>query len=121
MATDYRSLFNRDYMAAFEFEGKDLTLTIARVEGKMLKSQRGEELKPVIWFEGRMRALVANKTNSKTIAAMYGTHVEDWVGKKITLYPTTTTAGDQGVVDCIRVRPGIPKENAQAKQAKEAS
>jgi hypothetical protein len=110
MGTDYRSLFDREYIAAFDLAGKDLTVTITRVEGRVLTSIRGKSLKPVIWFEGNVRPLVLNKTNSKTVATLYGNQTEEWIGKKITLYATTTTAGDQGVVDCIRVRPVMPSE-----------
>ena len=47
--------------------------------------------------------------NARVIAGLYGGFdSESWLGKKITLYPTTTTFGSQ-TVDCIRIRPLIPK------------
>jgi hypothetical protein len=113
MSTDYRSLFDRDFIAAFDLGGKDVTITITKVEGRKLKSERGEQLKPVIYFEGSDKAFVGNKTNGKIIAAMYGNHTEDWVGKRITIYGTTTSVGGE-VKDCIRVRPGIPAAGKKA-------
>lgn len=106
---DFRQLFDREYIGAFDLvdaKGKpiDATVTIARVEAKTLTNQKGKTLKPVIWFEGREKGFVANKTNCKTIAGMYGNRTEAWVGKRITLYPTTTSVGGE-TVECIRVRP----------------
>jgi hypothetical protein len=106
---DYRSFFSRDYIADFDLAGKDATVTIARIEAKELTNVRGTTLKPVIWFEGKERAFVANKTNAKTISMMYGKDTSAWIGKKITLYPTTTSAGGE-TVGCIRVRPMVPTE-----------
>jgi hypothetical protein len=111
--SDYRSMFDRDYIAAFDLAGKDATITITKVEGRKLKSDRGEQLKPVIWFEGSDKAFIGNKTNTKTIAAMYGNQTEDWIGKQITIYPTTTDVGGE-TRECIRVRPGIPSARKKA-------
>jgi hypothetical protein len=105
---DYRTMFDRDYIGAWDLAGKDVTLTIAKVEGKILTSQRGKNLKPVLHFEKTEKGMVCNKTNGKTIATMYGNDTESWVGKKITIYASTTSAGGE-TVECIRVRPQQPK------------
>jgi hypothetical protein len=106
---DYRTFFSRDYIADFDLLGKDATVTITKVEAKELTSVRGTTLKPVLHFEGKERAFVCNKTNAKTISSMYGKEVSAWIGKRITLYPTTTSAGGE-TVGCIRVRPMAPAE-----------
>jgi hypothetical protein len=106
---DYRAMFDREYIGAWDLQGKDVTVQIAKVEARKLKSQRGEDKKPVLWFAGKEKAFVCNKTNAKTIAAMLGNDTEAWIGKKITIYPTTTTAGGE-TVDCIRVRLRAPTE-----------
>jgi hypothetical protein len=106
MMPDYRGMFDREYVGSWDLKG-DTVVTIAKVEGKELTSQRGKNKKPVIYFSNTEKAFVCNKTNGKAIAGMYGNKTEDWVGKKITLYPTTTSAGGE-TVDCIRVRPTIP-------------
>jgi len=105
---DYRSFFDRDYIAAFDLNGKDQTVTISKVEGRTLTGNNGrKDKKPVIFFEGREKGLALNKTNSKTIASMYGNNTDTWVGKSLTLYPTTTSS-PEGTVDCIRIRPKAP-------------
>jgi hypothetical protein len=122
MTMDYRAMFEGKYMGAWNLvdgEGnkRDLTLTISGVEAQKIVGEGGKEnKKPLISFAptGTFQALpmVAGKTVAKTIAGMYGNDTRAWVGKKVTLYATTTSVGGQEK-DCIRVRPAIPKEKGQ--------
>jgi hypothetical protein len=110
--TDYRSLYDKDFIGAWDLkDDKDVTVTITKVIGGNLTGQGGRKTKkPVIYMRGTEKGFAVNATNGKTIAAMYGKHVEDWVGKRITLYKSTTrdpSGGDQEV-ECIRVRPRVP-------------
>lgn len=108
---DYRSMFDRDYIGAWDLGGKDVTKTIARVEAKKLRNRTSANTKPVIFFKGAQKGFALNKTNGKTIAAMYGTNTDKWIGKAITIYATTTTFGPD-TVECIRVRPMVPQGKA---------
>jgi hypothetical protein len=92
------------YVAAYELGGKDVTLKIKAAGSASVDGPKGAKRKLIVTFEGARKPFLANATNCKTIAAMYGTDVENWVGKTITLFPTTTSSPD-GVVECIRVRP----------------
>ncbi len=119
---DYRTMFDSEYLGAWDLvdeDGRpvDIHVTIARVEPKKVKGPRGESLKPVISFQGVAKALLANKTNSKTIATMYGTKTEAWSGKRVTLYATRTNSPD-GEVECIRIRPTAPPEPARVNGGK---
>ena len=108
---DYRKMYDKDYLGAWDIEGKDFTLKIREVKQGDLQSAGGKSKRPVVMFDGAEKGLVLNKTNGKTIAALYGTKTEAWVGKSITIYATKTQmAGEE--VDCIRVRPMVPKEAA---------
>lgn len=107
---DYRAMFDRDYIAAFDLNGKDVTVTIARVEPGVLTGQGGKKSKkPIVHFEGKEKGFAINKTNGKIIAGMYGTDASKWVGKRITIYPTMTSFGSEQM-ECIRVRPTVPQE-----------
>lgn len=107
---DVRKLFDKAYIYAYDLEGKDVTVTIERVTGGTLVGTGGKSnKKPVLFFKGTEKGLAVNITNARVIAALYGGFdSESWIGKRITLYPTTTTFGAQ-TVDCIRIRPTIPK------------
>lgn len=110
---DYRSMFDRKYVGAWDLEGKDVTVRIVRVAAETLKNKSGENKKPVVYFEGTDKGFALNKTNAKVIAAMYGNDTAAWIGKLITLYATQVSFGPE-TTDAIRVRPGIPKGKAGA-------
>jgi hypothetical protein len=109
---DYRSMYNRRYLAAFDLPaGKDIVVTIAKVEqGEFEQRQEGAQGKvkrmPLLHFEGKSLPLGLNKVNGKTIASMYGKDVSKWIGKQIALY--VTHINSFGGTDCIRIRPQIP-------------
>lgn len=108
----YRTMFDNAYLGAWDIpEGRNVTVTIDRVVAGTLKSQRGTDKKPLVFFKGKKKAMVMNKTNCKTIAAMYGTDVGEWVGKQIAIYSTTTQAGGE-TVPCLRVKAGAPRGRA---------
>ena len=117
--SDVRAMFEGRFLGAWNLLDEqgakhDLTLTIARVEaGKVVGTGGKEARKPVLHFQpkGTFQALpmALNKTNMKLIVGKYGTHdTRQWSGNKVTLNPTTTQIG--GVeMECIRIRPSIPK------------
>jgi hypothetical protein len=102
-------LYDSDYLYAFHLQGKDATVTIAKVAAGELTGEGGRKAKkPIVWFEGKEKPLALNKTNGKIVATMYGTDTTKWIGQAITLYPTTTNFGGE-TKDCIRVRPKRPE------------
>lgn len=113
----FRVLFPSNYIAAHELNGKDAVLTIRRVVVEDLKTERGTERKPVVYFEELFKKsqatnteekrMVMNKTNAKAIAGMYGPEVNDWAGKRISLYSAIVDAFGKST-DAIRVRPVPP-------------
>lgn len=114
--TDYRSMFDRDYIGAWDLP-RDAVVTISKVEAATLVAQGNKKAKkPVLYFEGKEKGLACNKTNAKTIAAMYGNDTAKWIGKRITIYATKTMFGSEQV-DCIRVRPSIPRATTNGKPA----
>lgn len=120
MATDYRSMYEKDYLGAWDFTDGDKTFTIKRCQRGELVGQGGRKTKkPVLYFEEVEKGMALNATNGKTIAALYGVMVEEWRGKKITLYRSRTTMGSEEV-DCIRIRPQAPKGNGAAPPVDEA-
>ncbi len=102
---DVRTLYDKEYLYAFDLQGKDVTVVIESVKGGTLVGTGGKSnKKPVLRFKGKEKALALNITNARVIAALYGGFdTELWIGKAVTLYPTTTTFGSQ-TVECIRIR-----------------
>lgn len=109
---DYRTMFDSDYLFAFHLAGREHTLKIQSVKGGELTGQGGKKAKkPVVYFEGKEKGLALNKTNGKAIASMYGNNTDKWIGKLVTIWPTTTQFGG-ATVDCIRVKPQVPRGKA---------
>jgi hypothetical protein len=127
---DVRLLFPRDYIAAADLRGKDTVFTISAVIAKdELKTSKGKEIKPALRFKesdamhkaGKQVPfkLVLNKTNMKAIAKAVGSfESKDWIGKRITLFPTECEAFGE-VVECIRVRSKPPAASASSASLEE--
>jgi hypothetical protein len=99
------AMFPSKWLAAADLDDADLTLTIASCSEEQVTPQ---DNKWVLWFEEVEKGMVLNKTNSKMIAALLlSDDTDEWVGRKITLFPTQVDfQGDQ--VDAIRVRKKLP-------------
>lgn len=109
---DVRSMFDKEYLYAFDLDGRDVTVEIASVsKGEVTGTGGKKAKKPVVRFKGKEKALALNITNVRTIGGIYGFKAADWIGKKVTLFPTTTNFGGT-TVDCIRVRPNKPGAKA---------
>jgi len=106
-------MFDCDWVRAWDLGGKPITVTITKVEAGVLEDPRRKkkDKKPIVWFQGAKKPLALNRTNSKTIATLYGNNTEAWIGKAITIYPTRTQFGSEEV-DCVRIKPEVPKGKA---------
>ena len=103
---DVRQMFDSAYIGAWDLGGREVTVKIARiVPGELAKAGTSKKDKaPIVYFDGKEKGMVLNKTNMRTIASLAGSFkVKAWVGLDITLYATTTNFGPN-VVDCIRVK-----------------
>lgn len=73
--------FPSKYLKASDLQGRQVTVKMGRVEEEKI----GDDQKPILYFQGKDRGVVLNKTNANNIAAIYGCETEDWYGKEITL------------------------------------
>lgn len=97
------SAFPSNYLKASDLGDKSPVVTIDRVEVEPIG--RDKEIKPVIYFQGKDKGLVLNKTNAKKIAELTGSKdTEDWSGCQIRIYATETEFGGE-TVECIRIKP----------------
>jgi len=118
-ANDYRAFFNNDILRVWHLQDRERVYRITRVtaftnEVVDDKGDRKIQRQPKLRLETRKGTavplpLLLNKTNAKTIAQLYGKRPADWVGKLITLYPTTTEAFGK-TQDCIRIRNQVPDQ-----------
>lgn len=103
--THWKKLVNPDYIGAYALPpGQDVTVTIASVAREKITSTGGKKEECTVARLIGHKPFILNATNSKSIAALYGPYIEDWVGQKITLYASTTKLAGE-VVECLRIRP----------------
>lgn len=107
---DIRTFFDSNYITAFDLLGHDVTVTIDKVVGGEVVGEGGKKAKkPIMYFVGKKKPLALNKTNMKAIHKMYGTFDRHQLaGKRVTLFPTTCQRSGE-TVECVRIRPMIPK------------
>lgn len=113
MKTHWKKLTNPDYLGAYALEeGKDIVLTIGYVREEKVTGTDGKKDDCVVChFSERVKPMILNATNMKTITKLLGTpYIEDWAGHKIQIGTEKIKAfGD--VVDALRVRKFLPVEN----------
>jgi hypothetical protein len=113
--THWKKLINPDYIGAYALSpGLDMTVTIASVSREMIVSTGGKKEECTVAKLMGQKPLILNVTNSKSIAKLYGPFIEDWAGKRITLYASTTKLAGE-TVECLRIRPSAPTDKPRRK------
>lgn len=108
------SVFPSHYLKASDLSGASPTVTIDRLEIEPIGRDR--EMKPVLYFQGKEKGLVLNKTNASKIAQLLGSKdTDDWAGCKIRLYSTEAEFGGE-TFEAIRIKAAGP-ETPKAKPA----
>lgn len=114
--THWKRLINPAYIGAYSLQpGHDLTVRIDRVVREIVKGQDGKEEECTVARLVDEKPFILNRTNSKSIAKLYGPYIEDWAGKDITLFATKTKVA-KDVVECLRIRPAVTPRNAVKQQ-----
>ena len=81
------------YLKAEDLRGKTVNLTIKAVEVETFGSEEVKEHKLAIYFEGRDKGIVSNKTNTKRLIESFGSETDSWKGKKICASQNHTPLG----------------------------
>lgn len=113
--THWKRLMNPSYIGVYWLNpGEDATVTIDYVQREQITGTGGKKDDcSVAHLKGGIKPFILNSTNSKAIALLYGDFIEDWAGKQITLFATTTRMGGD-TVECLRVRPRVATRMPQA-------
>ncbi len=105
---DGELLYPTEYLCAEDLTGKDYAVTIRSVGRMGLKTSEGAIDRVVMTFGGAKKKLILPKTCAETIANLYGLKSREWIGKAITIFPTTCDAFGDPQCPCIRVREKKP-------------
>jgi len=102
--------FPSKYLRAADIKGREVPVYLDRLEHEEMADG---EMKYVLYFHGKIKGLVLNKTNWDAIEEAYGDS-EDWPGKPARLFTVKTKDPSGRTVDGCRIRP-TPQQHAQVK------
>jgi hypothetical protein len=112
--TTLSEAFPSPFIVGADLGDQEVLVTMAHTE--QAKMQDGT-MRTVLFFQGKKKGLILNKTNWVKIASIHGSDdSDDWVGKQILLYSTEVTNPRGETVEGVRIR--APKA-VQAKQIKD--
>jgi hypothetical protein len=97
--------FPSKFLKATDVNGSEPTLVIDTVVQEEVG--RENEQKMVLYFKGKQKGLVLNKTNSHVLASKFGDDTDDWSGKSVQLYSEPVYFQGKKT-DGLRVRPVAP-------------
>ena len=94
-------------------EKKDVTIESVEEQVVENHAKRTKDVKAIMYFaESDVRPWIVNKTNRGKIAELLDSpYIEDWTGKKITLFvdPTVPNNFDSSNPGAVRVWPTLPE------------
>jgi hypothetical protein len=119
--THFKTLVDSDWLGQWDLGDREFTLEIASVErfepekkkrkrdhrtGQMVE----EKAKRIaIGFRGAKKMWLAGPVSQGVIKGLYGPYVEDWIGKRLTLYVDHSVKMGSEVTGGIRVKPTVPR------------
>ncbi len=105
--------FPSDYLKAADLQGHAVTVTMAHVSMEKV----GNDQKPILYFQGKEKGMVLNKTNATKIAEMFGEDTENWTGGSIVIYEAMVDfKGDTVAAIRVRIAPRRGNGNEQPKK-----
>ena len=91
--------FPSTYLKAADLDGRNIGVTMDYVRMEDI----GGDHKPVLYFEGKEKGMVLNKTNANNIMTVYGDDTDDWHGGELTLFSAMVDFQGRSV-EAIRVK-----------------
>lgn len=98
-----QTAFPSKYLKVDDLSGRAVKVKMDQVTSEEVGQGNQKEEKPILYFAGKKKGLVLNKTNALAIVDAYGEETDGWVGKEIELFPDKTDFAGKRVA-CIRVR-----------------
>ena len=85
--SQYKAGSNSDDLKAKDFIGKNLKLTIERVDTVTYPAEENKpaQTRPAVYFVGKDKRLVCNGTNTEILCNAFGSESDSWAGKQIGL------------------------------------
>lgn len=105
--------FPSKYLKATDLNGRRAAVTIEDVQFEKI----GDEQKLVMYFKGKDKLLVLNKTKVNTLTSLFNSDdTDDWLGQSIYLEPSKTQFQGK-IVDCINIGVDLPGQTTPGRTA----
>ena len=91
--------FPSKYLKSADLQGHAVKVTIKDVQSAPI----GNDRKLIMYFTGKDKGMVLNKTNARTIGDIFGDDTDDWRGKAVELFAMKVDFQGR-MVDGLRVR-----------------
>jgi hypothetical protein len=91
--------FPSNYLRASDLQNRTVRVVISGIQSEKI----GDDTKPVLYFQGKAKGLVLNKTNANNIALVYGDESDNWMNRPLDIYPTMVDYQGRSV-EAIRVK-----------------
>jgi hypothetical protein len=93
--------FPSKYLRAADLHGRTAKVVIDRVE--MESVVQNEPAKLVLYFKGKEKGVVLNKTNALNLSSVWGDDTDSWIGGPVELF-SMKVQFQSNLVDAIRMR-----------------
>lgn len=104
--------FPSNYIKAADLKGRQVSVKMDRAEYEMI----GSDKKLILYFVGKEKGMVLNKTNANNIAMIYGDDTDDWRDQEIVLFEAMVDFQGK-TVPAIRVKAAVRKPATAQRQA----
>jgi hypothetical protein len=114
-------LFPSRWLKSSDIGSNPRTATITKIDFEEVGQDR--DRKAILSFENTTKRMILNRTNAQILANLYGKEVQNWIGKRITLYCAEVQFRG---TPCLAVRireqvPGAIRENSQSARVPKAA
>jgi hypothetical protein len=96
-------LYPSKYLKSGDLNGQTVRVTIDRYEIELIGQGAQADRKPVMYFRGKAKGMILNKTNARTLQQSYGPELDDWIGAEIELFVVMTEMNGE-TKEGLRVR-----------------
>jgi hypothetical protein len=113
--THWRELVNPNYLGAYSLtNGQDMSVTIKEVKKEVVTGTGGKKEECTIAYIEGQKPMILNNTNCKIISKLFETpYIDDWKGRSIILFRDIIDAFGEKGVECLRIRPYLPKSKPE--------
>ncbi len=106
--------FPSKYLKASDLQGRSISVKIREVVSETI----GQDQRTVMYFVGKQKGMVVNRTNGMTIAEIWGPETDAWIGGELEIFSMKVPYQGK-LTDGLRVRVPTkrPAQRAPAPQA----